>query len=888
MLAPEFILKTTPPRVARCALERTALEEAWADVLERTAATVVAPAGFGKTTLLAQWRTAWLKHNALVAWLTVDARDDPSRFTLGLLHALRSASGRPVFDVLLAQYAGGSEHHLEALTALLREIAHLGSHAVIVVDDAERLPAATVRESLRYLLRNAPPNLHLVIGSRVPLALDAGELAAKGHVTGLGTRELRLDLHQSIAILAARFGPRLDLPACARLHDLVEGWPLGLQLAAATIEREPDPAAAVAALTARRGDIERYFFELLLTRVPARVGDFLVRVAMLGHLNADLCEAVTGFATAGAYLSMLAVETPILSESDDQAWLRLHPLARDFLMGRFERLPLRERQQLHARASRWYAGQQRFHDAACHALESGDARLAHTYAAQALWTLTIQGQLLEARDWLARIPPDELDADIDLRLVGAWIMAIGEHNARALATTQAVLADADTPPQRRFVAARAASTAVAYGDRLGLLPDIVDNWHRSRMGAQHDDPIQDLAYRNAMAFIALHAGNTAQVRRLIGQLPAGVDEDSLRLPVAHRLAILGLSHLWDGNAIAAEAALAPALASAERIAGRRGMVASFHAALLAAALYEQDQPAAAQAMLANRLDIIEHVGAPDLILLAYRTLAGAALAQGDERRALGVLDGLGALAAQRGFPRLALHALADRVRIHALSGRNETVDRLLVQMRALEADFDHDDFAPFRPLHGLLTAIASADAALARGDLDASAGHLHEADGLAHALHRGRDIAMVKVLRAVVAHQRDAPGVAVLLSEALGLAAIGGCHRLLADTHPAAVRLAAALELPVQARQAASATPVRRAIAEGDRIASRGGLLTGKEAEVLALLERGLSNKLIARALEISNETVKWHVSNLFTKLDAGTRQHAVGRARLLGLLAGQ
>ena len=886
MLAPEFILKTTPPRAARCALERTALKQAWADVLERTAATVVAPAGFGKTTLLAQWRSAWLKHDACVAWFTADARDDPARFTLGLLHALRSASGRPGFEVLLAQYAGGSEHHLEALTALLREIAHLGGHAVIVVDDAERLPASTVRESLRYLLRNAPANLHLVIGSRVPLALDAGELVAKGHVAEFGTRELRLDLDQSIAILAARFGSRLDLSACVRLHELVEGWPLGLQLAAATIEREPDLGAAVEALSARRGDIERYFFELLLTRVPARIGEFLVRVAMLGHLNADLCAAVTGCATARAYLSMLAVETPILGESDAQDGWRLHPLARDFLMARFECLPPHEREQLHARASHWYAAQQRFHEAACHALEAGDARLAHTYAAQALWTLTLQGQLLEAREWLARIGPEALEADIDLRLVGAWIMAIGEHNARALAITQPVLADTDTPPQRRFVAARAASTAVAYGDRVGLLPEIVDNWQRSRTGAAHDDPIQDLAYRNALAFVALHAGNTAEVRRVIGQLPAGVDKDSLRLPVAHRLVILGLSHLWDGNAIAAEAALAPALASAERIAGRRSMVASFHATVIAAALFEQDQPAAAQALLANRLDIIEHVGAPDLILLAYRTLAGAAMAQGDERRALSVLDGLDALSLQRGFPRLALHALADRIRIHALSGRNETVDRLLARMQALQTHFIGEDFAPFRPLHALCVAIASTHAALARGDLDACERQLQSADTLAHVLHRGRDIAMVKALRAVVAHQRDAPGVAMLLSEALGLAAIGGCHRLLADTHPAAVRLAAALDL-AQARQAA-ATAVRGAIGEGDRIASRGGLLTGKEAEVLALLERGLSNKLIARALEISHETVKWHVSNLFTKLDAGTRQHAVGRARLLGLLAGQ
>ncbi|MFL6591534.1 MAG: LuxR C-terminal-related transcriptional regulator [Luteimonas sp.] len=882
MSAPEFVLKTTPPRIGRTAVQRVLLERAATEALDRTAVTVVAPAGFGKTTLLAQWRRVWLKRNALVAWLTVDPRDDPARFTLGVLHAMRAASAKPAFDILLSQYADGSQPHLEALTGLLREIVRLGTETILVIDDAERLPGSTFSESLQYLLRNAPQNFHVAIGSRLPLPLHTWELATKGSLACLEARELRLELSESIAILGSRFGQRLSVDDCARLHDLVDGWPLGLQLAAATIEREPDLADAIDVLSARHGDIERYFFELLLTRVPAKTVDLLVRVAILGHVNADLCEALTGCTAAKAYLAMLTAETPILAQTGLEDWVRVHPLARDFLMQRFERLPADEQRGLHVRASTWFAGHERFHEAACHALEAGDQALAHSYAARALWTLTVQGQLLEARDWLEQIPSDVVAGDVDLRLVGAWIMAIGEHNAKALETAQAVLHDPLMDTHRRFVGTRAAVTAVAYGDRLGLLPAILEGWRKFRPDASQDDPIQAVAYSNALAFAALHAGDTGQVRQIAGQLPSKVDKDSLRLPVAHRLVLIGLSHLWDGNASLAEAALRPALANAERIAGRRSMVACFHAAVVAAALVEQGELAAARAMLANRLDIIERVGAPDIILLAYRTLALVAHAEGEESRALDLHDALAALAMRRRLPRLALHAHAERVRIHALSGRIETADRFLWEIRALDDDFADEAFAVFRPLYELTGAIASTYASLAKDDTEESARQLQIADRLANALGRGRDIMSVKILRAIVAYRRKDSSAGPLLAEAMSLAAMGGCKRVLADTHPLAARIVGALEF-----SPAPARPLQIEVEDVGRIASRGGLLTGKEAEILGLLPSGLSNKRIARAMEISEETVKWHVKNLFFKLDANTRQHAVRRARLLGLLAG-
>jgi len=171
-----------------------------------------------------------------------------------------------------------------------------------------------------------------------------------------------------------------------------------------------------------------------------------------------------------------------------------------------------------------------------------------------------------------------------------------------------------------------------------------------------------------------------------------------------------------------------------------------------------------------------------------------------------------------------------------------------------------------------------AHAALADSRLDAAELHLADADAIAEALTCGNDIQRVKFLRGVAAWKRGDEAQAMsLLHEAQDLARIAGHARLAADAHPLAARLLAEAQAK---RPAATVTSIRSAAQ------ARAMMLTTKEAEVLDLLGKGLPNKAIARALDVSGETVKWHLKNLFVKLSAGSRRHAVERARMLGLVA--
>jgi LuxR family maltose regulon positive regulatory protein len=197
----------------------------------------------------------------------------------------------------------------------------------------------------------------------------------------------------------------------------------------------------------------------------------------------------------------------------------------------------------------------------------------------------------------------------------------------------------------------------------------------------------------------------------------------------------------------------------------------------------------------------------------------------------------------------------------------------------------------FRPQYRLVVAIAEAYAALVRHDSTAAEVHLTQADALARQQRRGHDMLTTKMLRAVVAHQRDADHALPLMAEALSLAHLSGNTRLLANAPATAADMmdelrasgsSAALRLVAHS---APKTPPAATVRARRRAPVRNALLTSKEWEILQLLQNGMSNKQIARTLDVSGETVKWHLKNLFLKLSAGTRKHAVDRARLLGIV---
>jgi LuxR family maltose regulon positive regulatory protein len=880
----DLLLKVTPPRVPRHLVTRSRLLASDARLAEPPVVLVQAPAGFGKTSLLAQWRLEHLAHGAVVAWVLAQAQDSPKRLVQALVLAVRSGAARPGFGRTLLESPAATG--IEGVTAWLAELAQTALDVVLFVDEVERLPEDT-REVLAYLLRNVPPNLRVVLAARSDCQLPIDDLVDYGQCAVVGPAMLRLQLDETLELVHKRFGDRLDDDAAARLHDLTEGWPLGLQLALAAIGSGGD-ARLAAVMPGAQGDaLRQHFVDLMLAHLDPADAAFLTQISLLEALHAGLCQALTGAADAGERLARLARDTPVFAAAEGHEWLRMHSLAREVLRERFAALPADEQAAMHARAADWLADKGLLETAAGHALAAGQRDRAFELAERSLYeSLMTRGHQGSVLEWLQRLPAEEVDRRPQLLLAAAWSLALSERHDEAGRLVARILAQPEVDASLQCECALILSGAAVFADDPDRFAALHDPWAEA---PPLRDPLLLKIHANRSAFRLLLEGEPA-LARLREQRPLpGASQSALAYVSRWGDLIVGLTYLWEGQVLLAEKQLRPALAQAEAELGRRSAFATMLGALLAAAVWERNQPAEATALLANRLDVLERSGLPEAVMLGYRTAARAAAAQGAENRALELLGAMHAVGLSRRLPRLCIASLADQVRLHARRFRPETCRELCARIDVLLADPGTPQGRLWRRSVELLREVAQGHAAIAAQEWRQALEPLARADQLAQQIKQGRLHIELLGLRAY-ALDRCGERSAGLLREAAGLAQTYGLLRVFDDAHPALGDWArqvldasddAARAGPLAAPMRAPAPP-----ADASRLRSQPSMaLTPKEREVLELLTRNLSNKEIGLAMQVGEATIKWHMKNLFAKLDAGTRKQVVQRARILGLL---
>jgi LuxR family maltose regulon positive regulatory protein len=880
--ADDLLLKVTPPRVPRNLLTRPRLLANDENLLERQVILVQAPAGFGKTSLLAQWRLEHLAHGVVVAWMSAQARDDVQRFAQALTMSVRVAAGRPTFGHTLLDAA--PQAGLEGFTIWLAELAHTALNVVLVIDAADHLPPES-REALVYILHNAPPNLRIVVAARPDEPLGVEDLVAYGHCLVLGPSTLRFQLEETLELVRSRLGTRIDNDTAARLHELTEGWPLGLQLALTVLAAAKDPRAEVAAMATHSGELRDHLVGLLLANLAPEDVDFLVRISILDYLHADLCRAVTGLDDAAARLEAMSRDTPVFVTAEKGDWLRFHTMAREVLRKHFEALPKKQQVDLHGRASAWYAGHGHLESAARHALASGQKAKAYELAERGLYEAFVtRGRQGAVQEWLALLPDAELARRPRLLLAGAWSLALSDRHEEAGRLVARILEQPDVDDTLRCECALILGGAAIFADEPDRFAELHDPWAEA---PPLRDPLLLRIHANRTAFRTLLEGEPALARLRQQQAPLGYFDGALAYVNRWGEFIVGLSYLWEGQPLLAENLLHPTLASSEAELGRRNPSTCMLAALLAAAVWERDRPAEATALLANRLDVLERHGLPETTLLAYRTLARIAISQGEDHRAQELLTAMHAVGVARHLPRLRVASLLDQVRMHARRFRADTCRALCGQIDTLLAEPGLPEGALWRRSVDVLRDLAHGHAAIAAQDWRAGLEPLARAAAAAQKIQQTRLLIEIQALRAY-ALDRCGEKAQGTLRELMDLARSYGLLRVFADSHPALeewvreTSRAGDADTAVHAPVAAP-VPAPRQPAPARMIPSTA--LTPKEREVVTLLARNLSNKEIGLAMQVGEETIKWHVKNLFAKLDAGTRKQVVQRAHILGLL---
>lgn len=882
----ELVLKTMPPRVPKHQLVRARLSLVDDRFRDRSVIVVQAPPGFGKTSLLGQWRREYLARGAAVAWVSADAGKDLQRFLQCLVQAVRFGCVRPAFGRLLLETQGTKPGELEGVTAWLAEVAQTSLDMVLVVDEAERLAPGNFA-ALAYVMHNAPPNLQVVVGARGGIDAAIADLVAYGHALSLGAEDLRFRLDETMVLVRERCGEKIDADQAARLHELSEGWPLGLQIMLAALEKGGDIRATIASLAREEGGNAEHFVGGLLANLAVDDVDFLSRISCLDLVHPDLCIAMTGSATARETLARLIRDTPVFVVGDGSEWVRLHNLVRDALRSRLAAYSETEREALHQSAMRWLADHGMIQEAARHAYAAGRNEIAYDLAEQCLYDTVTQGYQETVLRWLELLPDAVLLARPKLRLAAAWALALSERHGEAEALVRDILEDPGADASLRYECALIASGAAYYADRMDRCIELFEPW--MAVAPPRRDPRLLQMHANRQAVMAILAGDPARARRYIQTVPHGDFGKGYSYGVRWGNFITGLSYLWEGQGVLGEEVLRPALGSADADLGRRHPLACMIASLLAAAVYERDRVDEAAELLANRLDVLERVGTPETALLGYRTAARIAAAKGVEHRALDLLEVMYAVGVARNLPRLCVASLGEQVRMHAGRFRSETCRALVLRIDEIVAAHARAEEPIWRYSVQLLQQLAHAHALMADQDWSAAEHALAQALILAESVRLGRWRIEIMALRALAIERIGENGKPMLL-EAMNLAQTFSLSRTFVDAHPALAdwvrRTADEDGTGHKIQMARTARPVPERSSSAPR-AVPSMVLTPKEREVLEHLARNLSNKEIAQAMEVGEETVKWHLKNLFGKLDAGTRKHVVRRAQLLGLLVG-
>jgi LuxR family maltose regulon positive regulatory protein len=428
MASPLLETKLHVPRRRRGLVARPRLLERLGRESEPKLTLVSAPAGFGKTTLLAEWLAAVSADGVATAWLSLDKSDnDPALFWTYLIGALETAAegvGGRALPLLQSP-----QPPIEAVLAtLLNELSALSNDIVLVLDDYHLIDAGEVQDGMTFLLEHLPPQLHLVIASRADPTLPLARLRGRGELVEIRAADLRFTPDEAAAYLNGAMGLALTARDVAALEGRTEGWIAALQLAALSMQGRDDVAAFIAGFAGDDRYIVDYLAEEVLQRQPEQVRHFLLRTSILDRLSGPLCDAVTGQHGGKAMLESLERANLFVVPLDDsRRWYRYHHLFADVLHTHLLDEHPGQVAALHRRASQWYEQNGEPSQAIRHALAAGDGERAAGLVELAIPALRRSRQEATVRGWLEAIPGDVIRVRpvLAVGLIGA-LMSGGE------------------------------------------------------------------------------------------------------------------------------------------------------------------------------------------------------------------------------------------------------------------------------------------------------------------------------------------------------------------------------------------------------------------------------------------------------------------------------
>ncbi|MCG8707801.1 helix-turn-helix transcriptional regulator [Brenneria sp. 4F2] len=893
---PLILTKLTPPRSSGISLQRDRLLRRL-DATESSSLTLVcAAAGFGKTTLLAQWYQHRQLRGDAVVWLSLEEDDNnPLLFMRYLLEALR-----PLYYDWCSAFQQYMESEISPdfsmfLAELINQL-HLFPHPLyLILDDYHNINHREIRDGLTYLLSHAPSSLHLIIGSRFRPSLELSRLRIQDQLVEIYDNDLRFTFDEASAYFMDSAPDTARKQDIRRLISLTEGWIAGMKIATMSADWRTDPGCFIRSLSEGSRTITRYLEEIIFNPLPPEVFDFLLCTAILHRLNPALCNAVTGKSNSEAMLAWIERHNLFLCAlGDGGSWFRYHPLMRDTLLNRLQNAADKDIRLLHERAGNWFAGQNLWSEAIRHTLAAGKTCSKH--AEIGAQSLAEDGDIDTLVRWMRYLPANLDPSRIDLQLNLAW--ALAHHfrfdDSRQLldAVDALVAANRDGLKHSIWVKLQVVrAICEAFAENIPQSIALAEPLLRE---VPCGDVWVDGLVCNILSYCHLVNLRPEQALNVQRRLPGAKVENRNLFVEVYRAFVVAQGYLRQGNLAEAERQASQALRYVEQHTGNHSSSGATLAPILAEIAWEQGDEGRIDALLTLQLEMVDNFCPPDSLNRCYVVLARQALLNRQPDEADRLLLHAEQLAISRGWSRARAPLLAERLAVRLRQQDIDGARLLLDQLRALALDADTGRNTPGQNVISYQFRVSQCRLLIADGDpltaaelLDQLAGEQEQcAEWLSSvrlrimqtvALRRaGEESRACEIFKPALQRALQQKLLRSLLDAGADLLPLLGsvCKKLPPDPE-----LTKMVEILLQ-RAAEGSEP-----AAGDLPPSQSNHLTEREQQMLQLIADGYSNKGIARSLGISVETVKWHLKQVYEKLRVRGRIQAINQARAWNLL---
>ncbi|HSF82201.1 MAG TPA: LuxR C-terminal-related transcriptional regulator [Anaerolineales bacterium] len=858
---------------------------------------IAAPAGYGKTTLMVEWRAAH-GHAMPVAWLSLDEGDnDPARFWFYLISALgtlQSDLGIDLFQMLQTPKLLPTEN---LLTELINNLNAFPKDFVLALDDFHIITSQEVIRGIDFLLEHIPLHMHLVLLTRTDPPLAISRLRGRGQLVEIRAHDLSFTPEEATALLNDLM--KLDLSASdvSALGARTEGWIAGLRLTALSMQGRHDTSEFIREFTGSNRYIVDYLGEEVLRQQDERVQSFLWETSILRRLSASLCDRITGQSRSQQILEQLETANLFVIPLDDRrGWYRYHHLFSDFLQHQLKRHQRERVPDLHRRASEWYEENRLADEAVFHAFEAQEveraAGLIETNALDAL----MRGEFYTVTNWLNSLPEAYVKSRPKLGVSQAWQLISTDRIVEAESWLQAVEEELGfTTHGRLETSAGDVQNDGELDELLGAIATL-----RSTIGAWQGATLRtievcqwalerfregNLSHRSILewnlAFASRIAGdvNTAE-HAYLSAIEHGQASGNYVIALN---ATEGLAELYSvmGQLRRAEKMFWQVFELGDQY--RVTYSVPFGAAHfgLAEVMRQWNRLDSAVEHLQKGFEICEKWGALDLVK-GFICLCRTRMAQGDFRGAKQAIQKAIDLAEAHHQRFRGGVAVATRVRLWLAQGEIEKADQWLQE----RDEYHQDDPRELSELEGIVMArvlLAQRRYHQALALLDRL---LHNAESV----KRMGNIIEILILQATARQaQKELDQAIALMEKALALAEEEGFTQVF---HEQRLIIGDLLNEVIEKKGLHSryARVLTSSQAPSTAQPSQQGILieplSEREIEVLQLIADGHNNREIGERLFISVGTVKRHITNIYGKLGVHSRTQAIALARELGIVA--